>query len=329
MVQMVQKLQEADESLTVLDIMHLLTAEGSLQEELFEQARKVRREVGQDDVVLRGVIEISNYCRKTCDYCAMRTANREIERYTLTAEDIIGIAEQVKEAGINHIFLQGGENRGNDHTLEKVISIIRNNFGMDVLLCLGEKPKEIYNRFFQLGADSYILKYETSDPILYNRIKHGQLQKRLQCIEWIRESGMKVGTGNIVGLPGQSLESLANDILLDIRISPDFVSASPFIPNRNTPFQDYPKGSGNLTLNTIAILRVIMKTPLTPSVSALESVLPAGQTAGLNAGANVITINFTPKNWQHLYQIYSEKRFVVSLDHALNSIKRAGLRVRN
>jgi biotin synthase len=324
-----RKLQEAAESLTVSDILPLLTAEGSLQEELFEQARQVRREVVQDDVVLRGVIEISNYCSKNCDYCAMRFANEDFERYTLTAQEIISLAGKVKEAGINCIFFQGGENPRNDHTLDQVMPAVRNDLGLDVLLCLGERSKETYQRFVQLGASSYILKYETSDPLLYNRVKHGKLEKRLQCIEWIRESGMKIGTGNIVGLPEQSLESLANDILLDVRLRPDFVSASPFIPNNSTPLQDNPKGSANLTLNTIAILRIILKTPLIPSVSALESVFPAGQTAGLNAGANVITINFTPKTKRDLYKIYSEKRFVVSLDHALNSIERAGLHVRN
>jgi biotin synthase len=329
MVQMVQKLQEADESLTVSDIMPLLTAEGSLQEVLFEQARKVRRKVGQDDVVLRGVIEISNYCEKSCDYCAMRTLNKAVGRYTLAAEDIIRLSEQVKEAGINIVFLQGGQNREIDHLLEQVIPIIRNDLGLNVLLCLGERPKEIYNRFVELGVGSYILKYETSDPILYNCITHSRLEKRLQCIEWIRESGMKVGTGNIVGLPGQSLESIANDILLGIQINPDFISVSPFIPNNDTPLEEHPKGSANLTLNTIAILRIILKTPLIPSVSALETVFPAGQTAGLNAGANVITINFTPDDIRDLYRIYSAKRFVVSLGHALNSIESAGLKVRN
>ncbi len=322
------KLLEPAENLTVSDILPLLTAEGSLQEELFEQARQARREAGQDDVALRGVIEISNYCHKSCDYCAMRSPNKALGRYTLTVDDIVGLARKIKEAGINLVFLQGGQNPENDHILGQVVPIIRNDLGLDVLLCVGERPKEVYDRFVQYGAGSYILKYETSDPVLYNRITHGQLENRLKCLEWLREAGMKFGTGNIVGLPDQSLESLANDILLDVRINPDFVSSSPFIPNSNTPFQDYPKGSANITFNTIAILRIILKTPLIPSVSALESVFPKGQTAGLNAGANVLTINFTPKDKRELYRIYSEKRFVVSLDHALNSIERAGLRVR-
>lgn len=326
---MIQKLQKPAESITIADIMPLLTAEGPLQEELFEQARQVRQEAGQDDVVLRGVIEISNYCHKNCDYCAMRLANNEIERYNMTAQEIVHLAGKVKEAGITRVFLQGGQNPENDKLLDQVIPIIKNDLGLDVLLCLGERPKEIYSKFAQLGASSYILKFETSDPVLYNRVKHGELQKRLQCVEWLRESGMKIGTGNIVGLPGQTLESLANDIILGVRISPDFISTSPFIPNGNTPLQNYPRGSANIALNTISILRIILKTPIIPSVSALESIFSGGQTAGLNAGANVITINFTPKKNRALYKIYSEKRFVVSLDHALSSIERAGLRVRS
>jgi len=327
-INLIEKLQKAAENLTVSDVIPLLTAEGSLQDALFEVAREVRHKAGQDDVVLRGVVEVSNDCRKNCDYCAMRAANKELERYSLEAHDIIYLATKVKEAGIGIIFLQGGQNPETDRILEEVMPIIRNDLGLNILLCLGERPKKTYEKYFRLGAGSYIIKYETSDPEFYNHITHGQLAKRLQCIDWIRESGMKVGTGNIVGLPGQSLESLANDILFGLRLSPDFISASPFIPNSNTPLQDYPKGSANLTLNTIAILRIIMKTPLIPSVSALESVFPEGQTVGLNAGANVITVNFTPKETRDLYRIYSEKRFVVSLDHALKTIERAGLQIR-
>jgi biotin synthase len=325
---LIRKLREDSSNLTVQDIVPLLTAEGALQEELFEQARSVRREAGQDGVVLRGVIEISNYCQKGCDYCAMRTANKEIGRYTLSADDILLLARKIKEAGITIAFLQGGQNPGNDRLLEEVVPVIKKELGMNVLLCIGERPKETYERFFSWGADSYILKYETSDPDLYHSITSGRLEKRLQCIEWIRAAGMKVGTGNIVGLPGQSLEILANDILLDARLKPDFVSSSPFIPNSNTPLQNHPRGSVVITLNTIAILRIILASCLIPSVSALESVRSDGQTAGLNAGANVLTVNFTPREKRDLYRIYSSSRFVVSLDHAMNSIARAGLRVR-
>jgi biotin synthase len=324
----VRRVAEAAETPSRTDILELLTAEGALQQGLFEQARQVRRNAGQDDVVLRAVIELSNACCKNCDYCAMRTSNRELARYSLTAGDIIQVAERIRETGIKVVFLQGGQNPGNDTVLEEVIPVIRKDIGLEVLLCLGERPKETYERLFRMGVGSYILKYETSDPLLHRRLTHGELASRLRCIEWIRESGMKLGTGNIVGLPGQTLESLVDDILLGVRIAPDFVSSSPFIPSSSTPLGTSPKGSANLTLNTMAIMRIILKRPLIPSVSALESVCPEGQTAGLNAGANVVTINFTPKSTQELYRIYSEQRFVVSLEHALRSIELAGLRVR-
>jgi biotin synthase len=324
----VQQLADKAENVSHAEIMSLLTSEGSLQEELFAMARQVRRDAGQDSVVLRGVIEISNTCQKSCDYCAIRHVNTKLDRYTMTAPDIIGLTKKIKESGINIAFLQAGQNPKNDHIIEEVIPIIHNELGMDVLLCIGERPKEVYKRFKELGAGAYIIKFETSDPVLFNRISHGKLEKRLQYIEWVRESGMKFGTGNIVGLPGQTMESLADDILLGIRLKSDFISTSPFIPNKDTPLEEFPKGSVNLTLNTMSILRIILKTPLIPSVSALESVFPSGQTVGLNAGANVLTINFTPKSNQDLYKIYSDHRFVVSLEHALKSIERAGLQVR-
>ncbi|MCM2359248.1 MAG: radical SAM protein [Geobacteraceae bacterium] len=317
------------EHLGKADVAKLLTAESGLQEELFAWAREVRRDNQADDVLLRGVIEISNHCQKNCDYCAMRFTNKELNRYTLNPEEILTLAATIKDAGIHIVFLQGGQNPGNDHILEQVIPIIKNELKQEVLLCLGERPQSVYEKFAQLGADSYILKYETSDAALYQEISHTPLERRLQYIDWIKAAGLKLGTGNIVGLPDQTLESLVNDILLDIRIKPDFVSSSPFIPSSNTPLQNHTFGNVNLTLNTMAILRVALKTPLIPSVSALESVYKDGQTMGLNAGANVITINFTPKKSQDLYKIYSERRFVVSLEHAKRSIENAGLRIRS
>lgn len=324
---LIGRLGTDDESLSYSSLLPLLTAEGELQQRLFERARQVRHAAGKDDVVLRGVIEISNACQKNCDYCAMRNTNKELGRYFLSSADILRLAEVIKEAGIKIVFLQGGQFPSNDTILEEVIPIITRGLGLEVMLCLGERPKETYEKFVQLGASAYILKYETSDPLIYNQITHGQLADRLRYIEWIRQSGMKFGVGNIIGLPGQSLECIVDDILLGKKINPDFISTSPFIPNSNTPLENSPKGSVHLTLNTMAIMRIILKTPLIPSVSALETVFPEGQTAGLNAGANVLTINFTPKINQDLYKIYSEKRFVVSLDHALSTIERAGLAV--
>jgi biotin synthase len=313
---------------TKSELKQLIQAEGDLQQELFRQARKVRQEFGADEVVLRGVIEISNYCQKNCDYCAMRAANPGLARYRLEAEEILAIAAEIAQSNISLLFLQSGQDPRCDSILAEAIPKIKQNFNLQVLLCLGERPREVYQQFAELGADSYILKFETSDPELYQEIAHTPLSRRLQCIHWLQEAGFKVGTGNIVGLPGQTLDTLAEDILLALQIQPDFVSTSPFIPNQDTPLESLPYGQVNYTLNTMAIYRLALKSPLIPTVSALEKIQPGGQLMGLNAGANVMTINFTPPPYRKRYAIYSKKRFVVSLEHALQAIKQAGLRVK-
>lgn len=323
-----QMKKKGGEALDANDLRLLLTAEGEMQEELFAWAREVRHENHCDQVTLRGVIEISNICQKNCDYCAMRATNRDLLRYALNAEEILSIARLIQEAGIGIVFLQGGQNPNNDQLLEEVIPVIRQEMKMEVLLCLGERSQAVYEKFVRLGANSYILKFETSDPQLYEQITRTSLANRLQTIRWAQAAGLKVGTGNIVGLPEQDHASLVRDIQLGISLKPDFISSSPFIPNANTPLQDRAYGNVNMTLNTMAIYRIVLKTPLIPAVSALESVNKSGQRVGLDAGANVLTINFTPKESQSLYKIYSERRFVVSLDHALQTVAAAGLTVR-
>jgi biotin synthase len=322
-----------NEPLTQQDLMKLLSLTGEGQQELFDQARKVRKSAGLNEVRLRGVIEISSYCRNSCDYCAIRVLNKNLTRYRMNAEQILSIVAQIKEAGIPIAFLQSGEDLKCDPILEEVIPIIKKKYNMKVLLCVGERPKKVFDKFAQLGADSYIIKFETSNPTLYQNILHRDFSKRLDCIKWVREAGMLVGTGNIVGLPEQTLEDLANDILFAFELQPNFVSSSPFIPNDQTPLQYLPHGSLDLTLNTMAIFRIRLQNCLIPAVSALKKVqefnnLPGnGQLMGLNAGANVLTINFTPPEFQEHYQIYSKERFVVKYDHALETIKQAGLEV--
>jgi biotin synthase len=308
-------------------VLRWLTATDDLQQELFRRAREVRGERQGDGVVLRGVVEISSYCRRRCDYCAMRAPNRNLDRYRLSADQVLAVVGQIKRHGITTAFLQAGEDPHCDPLLEEVIPAIKQGLGMNVLLCVGQRPREKYRRFAELGADSFILKFESSDPDLYRRVSHFPLGPRVQCLHWIREAGLKLGTGNIVGLPGQTLDNIADDILFGLALRPDFVSCAPFIPNEGTPFEGTPNGDLNVTLNTMAIWRILLGDALIPAVSALEKLRPGGQLLGLNAGANVITINFTPKRWRDRYAIYSRERFVVSLGHARETIDRAGLRV--
>jgi len=308
-------------------LLSLLTSSGSEQQELFKQARAVRHQHLGDEIKLRGVIEISNICQKNCDYCAMRRSNRSLKRFRLDVETIMTVARSITDIGITTVFLQGGQDPRCDPILEEVIPPITNDLGAEVLLNVGERSKETYERFAQLGAESFILKHETSDAALYEYVVHEPLDKRIQCMKWIRNAGMKIGIGNIIGLPHQSIESLVSDIRLAFKFKPDFVSAAPFIPNQGTPLQDQPLGDINLTLNTMAILRIGLKDALIPAVSALEYIRTGGQLMGLNAGANVLTINFTPKLYRKHYNIYTKDRFIVSLNHAINTAKKAGLKV--
>lgn len=305
-------------------LMNLLTASGDTQQALFAKAREVRREHGSDVVKVRGVIEISNYCQKHCEYCALRPQNKNMARYRMTVETIMGIADQIMELGIRTVFMQAGQDPKSDEMVCEVIKRVKPH-GVEVLLNLGEKSEATYRRYRELGADSYILKFETSSPELYQQIVGSSLEKRLQCAKWIRAAGMKLGTGNIIGLPGQTIETLAEDLLLALDLQPNFMSSSPFIPNEDTPLEDLGYGDVDITLNSIALSRILFPTALVPAVSALEKIRPGGQLQGLNAGANVLTVNFTPKEVRDSYSIYSKDRFVVSLEHALRTIAQAGL----
>jgi biotin synthase len=313
---------------TKAELRRLLQVKGEAQQQLFQQARQARRQHQTDKVLLRGVIEVSNHCQKNCNYCAMRASYKELERYRLSAEQLFEIATTIRETNlISTIFFQGGQDPQYDAVLQDVIPQIRKHLGLNILLCLGERPREVYERFAELGADSYILKFETADPQLYQEIAHTPLSRRIQCIRWLQELGYQVGTGNIVGLPNQTLDTLVEDIWLALQLQPDFVSSSPFIPNPNTPLEQLSFGDIDLTLNTMAIYRIAFPKALVPTVSALEKIQKDGQLMGLNAGANVFTINFTPEQARSKYVIYSKQRFVVSLEHALKTVERAGLQI--
>jgi biotin synthase len=305
----------------------MLTARGELQHQLFEKARHIRQWSGMDFCLLRGVIEITNYCQKNCCYCAMRAANRFIHRYRMSLEQILEVAERIIDTGITVVFLQGGQDPKMDSVVAEAIVEIKKRYGCSVILCLGEKKPETYRMFYSAGADAYILKFETSDPLLYRAAVNANPDRRLECIRQLHDIGFKIGVGNIMGLPDQTIDSMCEDMLLSMKINPDFVSCAPFIPNQGVPFEHMPYGDLNTTLNWMAACRIFLNTCLIPSVSALEKIKKGAQLAGLNAGANVMTINFTPQKYRKQYSIYSQKRFVVSIDHALKTAEKAGLRV--
>jgi biotin synthase len=317
--------------LTRSEIRSYLTAKGSAQEELFAEARRLREEHFGPTVILRGVIEITNVCRVNCDYCPMRRDNmRENDRYFMSSDDILERAREIRDAGIDIILLQGGETPRNLATIEHAIPRIRELFDgrVEILLNLGNMRRGQYERLRNLGATSYILKHETSDPRLHEAVRHESLDERLRCMRDLLDLGYRVGTGLISSLPGQTLESIIDDIELAETLGVHMCSVAPFVPAPNTPLQLEPAGSNELALNTIAVLRLHRPQMLIPSVSALEKTSTGGQSRGLAAGANVMTVNFTGDIDRQRYLIYGKDRFVVKKRYAEDLAQASGLRIR-
>lgn len=316
----------AKEFRTKQEVVEALGCRALDQQRLFEAARRARSESSGNAVTIRGLIELSSYCQKKCSYCAMRCVNTAQNRFRLTREDVIQGIENIRRQGIHTVFLQSGQDPTIDPMVESLLEEMEDK-GVKVILCLGERELETYRRFAERGAQGYVIKFESSDEKHFAEITHRSLESRLQCIKYVREAGMLLGTGFISGLPGQDLNMLANDIMLCAEIRPEFVSVSPFIPNENTPFENEPVGDVDTALNSLALLRILLPQAHIPTVSAFEKLRKGGQLDGLNAGANVITVNFTPPTYRDKYPIYSKERFVVSIDHARDAILRAGLGV--
>lgn len=310
------------------DVLHSLCASGEVQEKLFVAARAARERYFGNRVILRGVIEITNLCRVECTYCPMRRANTaHNDTYVMAEAEILRAAREIRASGIDVVFLQGGEIPQTTRVATSVIPKILDLFHgeVEVLLNLGNKPREDYAQLRQAGATSYILKHETSDPDLHLATRGETLHERFECMRSLLELGFRVGTGTIVGLPGQSLDSLADDVLLPRRLGVHMASASPFVPAADTPLAAAATCSTDLALNAIAALRLANPDCLIPSVSALERAGAGGQRLGLLAGANVLTVNFTPASEKRQYLIYGKERFVVRLDHVRRLISECGL----
>lgn len=313
-------------NLTHREIIGLLRLRGAEQDWLFAQARALRRQRFSDAAVVRGVVEVTSVCVQNCTYCPMRRDNR-MTRYIYDQDDIATLSRHIRDSDIRVVSLQGGDTPRTTQIVGQAIATIREIFedDVDILLVLGDKSRDEYAYLRAQGATSYILKHETSDPRLHLEHRHYPLERRLEHLRHLLTLGYRVGTGTIVGLPGQSLEMLADDVLLAQSLGVHMCSASPFVPAPATPLAGAPPGDVDLTLNAIAVIRLAMPGAFVPSVSALEHRLPGAQLAGFNAGANVITVNFTREPDRKDYPIYGVDRFVVEQQYASDVLRKAGL----
>lgn len=286
--------------------------------ELFELADNIRKQYVKDEVHLRGLIEISNICKNNCLYCGIRAQNSSCKRYRLEKEEIITTAQKAKSLGLQTVVLQGGENDLFDiDSMVYVISQIK-KLDMAITLSLGEKTKDEYEAYKKAGADRYLLRIETTNKNLYEKM-HPNMDfgNRLKCIETIKSLGYELGTGCLIGLPSQSIESLAEDILFFKEIDADMIGVGPFIASSDTPLKTSPNGSFQLALAVMALSRILLKNINIPATTAMETLHKEGHIIALQSGANVIMPNLTPIEHKKDYSIYPNKSGIKESDERI------------
>lgn len=304
-----------NETFTFEDVMKNLSRDniaGLIKNEkgtLFTLSDNIRQKYCGESVYIRGIIEFSNYCCRNCLYCGLRAGNKRIVRYRMSVDEIVETAFGAVEKGIKTIVLQSGDDFWyTSGMIADIITRIKKNGDVAVTLSLGERPLDDYQIWREAGADRYLLKHETANPDLYQKFHPGQtLDRRIAILEWLKDLGYQIGAGNIVGLPGQTLKDLAEDILLMKRLDVDMAGIGPFIPHLDTPLGDCQPGSLEDTLSVIAALRIVLKDTLLPATTAVGTIHPYGREKALKAGANVVMVNLTPVKYKQLYQIYPDK----------------------
>lgn len=294
-------------NLNKTDIICRLT-DSSRQEELFKTADKIRHDYVGDEVHLRGLIEFSNICRNNCLYCGIRRGNKQVNRYRLTEDELIETARRGALLGFKTIVMQSGEDMY--YTVPRLCRIIESikKFDVAVTLSIGERPYAEYKAFREAGADRYLMRIETTDKALYHKLDpEMSWQYRYECLLALKELGYELGSGIMVGLPEQSFESIAEDLLFLKKLDVDMAGIGPFIPHPETPLKNAASGTLELALRTMALMRILLPDINIPATTAMESLHPQGRVRALQSGANVIMSNITESEYRKLYELYPDK----------------------
>lgn len=299
-------------SLSKSEIVEILK-DDSINDYLFKSADEIRKEFSGDEVHLRALIEFSNICRCDCKYCGIRRDNQKVERYRLEKDEILKLADFASSSGYKTIVLQSGEDMF--FTADYLAEIITEIKKLDVALTLsiGERSYEEYKVLKEAGADRFLLRIETTDENLYKKMHPGMsLENRKRCLYDLKNLGYETGTGSLVGLPEQTIESLAEDILFYKELNADMIGIGPLIVHPETPLKDKKNGDLILAIKVLALTRLLLPDINIPATTAMETLHPDGRIWALKAGANVIMPNVTFENCKKNYEIYPNK---VSVDY--------------
>lgn len=272
--------------------------------------RTARQQFGLG-IYIRGLIELSSFCRSNCLYCGLRRDNRSAERYRLTQEEVLQCCKEGYNLGFRTFVLQSGEDgTHSDEWLEMLICQMRSLYpDVAITLSLGERSEASYIRLKRAGANRYLLRHEAANSELYSSLHPDSkgIEHRLACAEALQRAGYQLGLGMMIGVKGQTIEHLVEDLLLIERMQPQMVGIGPFLPHKATPLGSEPAGDLNLTLATIAIVRLMLPKALIPSTTALASLTPRGRLEGILSGANVVMPNLSPSDVRAKYAIYENK----------------------
>ena len=303
------KLKE-EKNLSDEELLKLLST-NEYDSELHTLADEVRREIYGEDVYIRGLIEISNYCKNDCYYCGIRRGNKSAVRYRLTKDDILACCEEGYKLGFRTFVMQGGADPYyTDDVMCGIVSAVRERYSdCAITLSLGERSYESYLALYNAGANRYLLRHETANAEHYGKL-HPQsmnLQNRKDCLFNLKEIGYQVGSGFMVGSPYQTTENLVEDLRFLQKLSPDMIGIGPYVTHAQTPFASFENGSVELTLRLLSVLRLMFPYVLLPSTTALGTLHPQGRELGLKAGANVVMPNLSPVKVRKLYELYENK----------------------
>ncbi|NSW93729.1 MAG: [FeFe] hydrogenase H-cluster radical SAM maturase HydE [Bacteroidales bacterium] len=309
------------EEFTKDEIIRLLSAEGEDRIMLFRKASEVKEKYIGKRVWLRGLIEFSNICSKDCLYCGIRKGNRKLERYNLSDEEILAAAKFAFDNNYGSIALQSGEleSKTVSDRIESLIHKIKelSDGRLGITLSVGEQEPEVYRRWYEAGAHRYLLRIEASNESLYRKIHPNNsmhdFRRRLDCLKSLQDIGYMTGTGVMIGLPFQTLDDLAGDLLFMQEFDIDMCGMGPYIEHADTPLIEYADKlipavkRFDLALKMIAIIRIMMKDINIVAATALQAIDPIGREKGVMAGANIIMPNITPGKYRDSYRLYENK----------------------
>ena len=298
------------ENLTNDQLAELLVTD-RYDEELRRRALALRRKIYGNKVFVRGLIEFTNYCKNNCYYCGLRCGNTNLQRYRLTADEILQCGDEGYALGFRTFVLQGGEDAyfTDDVLVPLVAELHQRHPDVAITLSVGERSRESYARLCQAGAERYLLRHETANTLHYAKL-HPAAQSfanRKKCLQDLKELGYAVGSGFMVGSPFQTPMNLVEDIRFLQELQPAMIGIGPFLSHRDTPFWNEPNGDLQLTLRLIALLRIFFPHALIPATTALATLAEHGRELGMAYGANVLMPNLTPAVVRKQYLLYDNK----------------------